>query len=319
MSENFFSNPGEFVGVFDFRDSGYDPPVNLTDRKIGFSTLREYPDNIKFVPAKTKDGAHDTVAILHIVYTHPDESKVNIEPDRVPVFIKVGKFSRYRINHFDYDFTDEDCPSEESLLAMKKSQHPVDLESDEYYFNHDENLFFDNEGNKLSGIELLDSLYQKHCHTVHWLKGIRIQWKLRSQKIFINIFSLFIRSLVWVLAKVFGRTLDSERDAFYYLSGYKRQDMKKLSTESLKLLGYKASKGVILLFSIVVLLFIFLRFIDKEAYKFLKDVFSVNLYSAAFVIVALWIFDDVVPRWLFWLVNRLIKTRTKIHLLKFKL
>jgi len=123
-----FNSTEEFLKLFSIGNgSSYSSPTILTDRKVGFSIRRNYPKDIRYIPPKTKDGKDDTVALIHIVYTHPTESKGEFDSHRVPIMVEIGTHSLYRANHFDYDFNDPDCPTEESLHVSKSTPQPIAL------------------------------------------------------------------------------------------------------------------------------------------------------------------------------------------------
>lgn len=77
---------------------------------------------------------------------------------------------------------------------------------------------------------MLNNIYEEHCNTVHLIKGMKIQWKLRSKDWAINFLSFIIKLNAFILRHIFGRTIDNEKDAFAYIAGYKKEDIKKLST-----------------------------------------------------------------------------------------
>jgi len=309
MNSKLFDNAKDFISLFDLPSTTYNNIIELTDRNIGFSVQRAYPDNISFIPAKTENGNPDTVVIIHVLYSYQKEPQGNIDSNKVPIFIRIGKFSRYRTNHFDYNFKDEDCPTQESLGIMKNSAHPVDLETDEYFYSHGENIFYDKKGTKYSGVQILDKIFKEHCDTVHWFRGLKIRWNLRSNKFAINLTGWIVSIFKFSLYHIFGRTLDTKSDTFSYMTGYKKEDMKKLSTESLDILGYKASKNVIVTFSfIAVVLYIFQYFYGKF-FGFFDKLLSINLYSVSFVILILGIMDDIMPRVIFNFMNLIIRIR----------
>lgn len=318
MDNKLFNNSQEFIRLFNLENSLYDNVTPFKGKEIGFSTQRAYPEDIRFVTAKTKDGKPDTVAIIHIAYAYPAEAGKQISPQKVPIIIRIAKFSRYRTDHLDYNFDDSDCPTEESLRIMKNSPKPIDLETDEYFYNHSDIIFCNENGERFSGIQLLDNIFNQHCDTVHWIKGIKIRWKLRSNQAVISLLSLMASSCRFVLYHIFGRTLDSQRDVFAYIQGYKEEDMKKLSTESLKIFDYKASKNVIVVFSFIILILYVFQYFYPLNNDFLENLFSINLYSVAFVICIIWIMDDILPKWLFKFMNLLIKIRTKLYFKRFK-
>ena len=57
--------------VFNLKKEGpYIEYVAFTDKTIGFSVKREYPDSIRYYSPRTKNGKKDTVALIHIIYAY---------------------------------------------------------------------------------------------------------------------------------------------------------------------------------------------------------------------------------------------------------
>lgn len=74
MDEPHFNNPQELIDAFGIADnSDYTDVTHLTDRKIGFSVQRKYPDDILYIPLVNGNGLPDTVSLIHVVYSHPSE------------------------------------------------------------------------------------------------------------------------------------------------------------------------------------------------------------------------------------------------------
>ena len=130
MNNTYFNSADDLIDAFSFRDDErFEKITSLGNRKVGFSVQKKYPEDIRYRPPKKKGGADDTFALFHVVYTHPDEASVSIEnKDKIPLIITIVPYSRYRGNHFDYNFEDPECPTEKSLEESKASPRPVDLE-----------------------------------------------------------------------------------------------------------------------------------------------------------------------------------------------
>jgi len=63
-----FNSAEEFLRLFNLGNEYlYSLPTTLTDRKVGFSTRRNYPKDIRYIPPKTKEGKDDTVSLVHLV------------------------------------------------------------------------------------------------------------------------------------------------------------------------------------------------------------------------------------------------------------
>jgi hypothetical protein len=99
-----FKTSKEFLGLFDFSDSLYKNVITFSDKQIGFSVKRQYPQDIKFKPAKTLKGDNDTVALIRISYGHPERINAPFNPEKVPIFIDICKYSIYGSNRFGYNY-----------------------------------------------------------------------------------------------------------------------------------------------------------------------------------------------------------------------
>jgi len=98
---------------------------------VGFSVKREYPENIRFKPAKTKSGKDDVIALFKVTYGDPKYTDKPFNPERVPILIIISivRWSIYKNSHFDYCYDDNDCPTAESLILMNSSPAPQNLDS----------------------------------------------------------------------------------------------------------------------------------------------------------------------------------------------
>lgn len=186
--ENAF--PGDLEPFYD--------PRELTDCKVGFSIKRKYPESIRFKPAKTSTGEHDSVAAIWVVYAHNKSDRdVN-----VPVTFRVETLSIYRSKYFDVDFDDPAAPTQNSLEQSNASPQPIGVEfNDDYYFDHENNIFKDKKGRELGGKEILEKVFEIHCNTIHFFKGIKIQAKLLWQSKFVGVLSIIISSFEFLLKK----------------------------------------------------------------------------------------------------------------------
>jgi hypothetical protein len=91
---------------------------------VGFSVQRRYPPNVRFAPAVLRTGEPDTVVLLHVVL---EIDRIDSASSRIPILVRASKFSQYLSNHFDYDFSNNDSPTEESLKASRNSPQPIDI------------------------------------------------------------------------------------------------------------------------------------------------------------------------------------------------
>lgn len=311
MSATPFETTAEFQKHFDLESNKeYFDPIPLTDRKVAFSIKRHYPSNIRYKPAYTKAGKPDNVAAIWVVYTHPSESEKPLNLGRVPVQIHVEKMSLYRSKHLDYDFDDDESPTQDSLEVSASTPKPIGLDySNEFFFDHHRNTFIDENGNSLKGIDLLDRVFTEHCNTVHWLWGLRLRVKRSTKSKLVELISALITLLKFIMKQAFGRTLEERDSISASTRGYKREALKKLGEDSLKVVGYKAAKRVIILFCGVVIVVSLWRYFYGCNGGYLGYVASSNFLSVIHGLFLLWFLDVVIPNLLFLSVNGLIKLR----------
>lgn len=319
MTTPFQSNE-EFINKFDWGGvSQYYDPVIFTDTKVGFSIKRYYPHHIRYKPVLRKDGTPDNVVTIWVSYTHPDETKSDVDLKKVPLRVRVANRSLYRARHFDYDFSDNNCPTEDSVEQSNLTPKPIELEyNNEFFYNHENDNFINESGDVISGVEILDKAFKDHCDTVHRFKGWNLRFKLAAKSVGSGFLGLLINFLKFILKTVFGRTLEN-KDAYTALySGYKKEDLKQLHEDSLNVFGYKASKPVIILFCALVSLFSFIRYLFdiKEGYP--SYIASNSAKSITHGILALWFLDAIIPYLIFYLINIVIKLRFKIMFFKIK-
>lgn len=321
MTIKYLNSATELITAFNLKNNApYEKIVQLGDRKVGFSIQRKYPKDIRYFPPKLKGGEDDAVAIIHVVYEHPEEAIKNTEQgSRIPLIIRVGKYSRYTATHFDYNFDDDNCPTKESIERSKLTPSPIDLDYDnDFFYDHKDNKFYDDKGTSISGMEVLDRVYNDHCDTVHLLKGLKLRFKLKSRSIGISILDVLVNILVKTLSSVFGRTLGESDSMSVYFSGYKRENLKKLSTESLSVFGYSTAKKVILLFCFLTVTAFTCYFLADTKSKYLKTVFSNSFLSVTFSLLIIWVLDEFLPVLLFRFINLIIKIRSSCAFQRFK-
>ena len=321
-SKQPFENTEQFLRIFgSFEETPYKNLTHLTDRKVGFSIIRDYPDDLLFKPITTRDGKADSVALIHIIYVHPEESEKDFVPDRVPVTISITTHSLFLgKGHLDYNYKDADSPTCESVQASKKSVRPIALDSfDEFYFSHDLNQFYDESQNEFTGVEVLNWIYNKHCNTAHRFRGLPTRTKFKSRHMVGVILGKLVDLLSRSLEVMFGRTIKKEERISGFLSGYSRDALILLSEDSINLFGYKAPKRAVVTFATsITLMALVYAFFDSGQRQFLKRIFSNPLFSVSIGIFLLWFVSSIVPRLLFFLLNRCIRLRTRVWFWRLK-
>lgn len=319
----YFADTEEFLAQFgDLTAKEFFDPIFLNDTKVGFSVKRNYPSDIRYKPAVgQKSGKPDNLAALWVIYTHPDESRKKIIESAVPIRIRVANMSLYRIEHGDYDYADKDgdSPSKDSVEASLSTPKPLDLEFiGEYFFDHDRNSFVDRKGTIVSGLDMLDHVFRDHCNTVHWLWGLKLRVKLVAQDKFAGLLGACMMLLVGMLKVLFGRSIEEKDTMAGLYRPYKPEAFKKYDTDSLDVLGYKASKQVVVLFCILVIGASVLRHhlgITNDYWASIERSEFLSLVHGLFLI---WLLDVVIPWLLFGLVNGIIRLRTRTMLINLK-
>ncbi len=315
MSISYFNSAEELITVFNIgSNTPYERIITLNNRKVGFSVQRKYPLDIRYKPPKLKNGEADTVAIIHVVYEHPEEdNKQKESASRIPITITIGPYARYPTTHFGYDYSDNACPTKESIEKSKLTPKPIMLDyTNEFFYDHNNNQFYDDTGQLVSGLAILDKVYKEHCDTVHLLKGLKFGLKIRSLSLGISTLDILERFLTKTLVCVFGRTLDNSKSSAAYWSGYKKENLKRLSTETLTIFGYSTARRVIILFCLLAVLVFTFCFFAGVKYKYLKTVIENPFLFLVFSIITIWLLDVVIPVLLFHIIDVIIKIRGKL-------
>jgi len=289
-------------------------------RDVGFSVQRPYPMKSRYSPPVTKDGTPDSYAMIKVMYEPKRIS--NTSPKLVPISARVCEFPRYIAKHWDYDFNDKHCPTEESIRDSKNTPKPIELSAfDQYYYDHERDVFLDVDGKEMRGIDIIDALYDSHIATVDKLSGMVLRWKIawRDKK----------GSLCEVLCAVFkrllkvacGRTLAPDETQRGIDDDYRPEDVKLLITERIDVFGYKASKNVVVIYSSFLLLgYTILHFSGKK-WGWLSGIKENGLLAFAFSILCIVFLDDILPMILLWLINATNRRSWKLLLtgVKFKI
>lgn len=319
----FFENTDEFLSQFgNLTDTGFYDPVHLKDTKVGFSIKRNYPNDIRYKPALgQKNKKPDNIAALWVVYTHPSTTRRTLSESAVPLRIRIANMSLYRTKHWDYDYDDieGDSPSRDSVEASAATPKPIDLEyPDEYFFNHSRNCFIDRKGRTVTGPEILERVFKDHCRTVHFLWGVRLRVKLLAQNKFAGLLGALTSVLVWSLKNFFGRSIEDDDSSAGIFRTYKPEALKKYDVDSLDVLGYKASKQVVVLFCILAIAASYYRYVSGITGDYWSGVGGSEFLSLAHGLFFIWLLDIVVPWILFWIINGTIWLRTAVLFMKLK-
>lgn len=316
----YLEGPEQLKRIFglDKLTNKYIEYIAFKDTKVGFSVKREYPPTIRFIPPKTIDGKSDVLALFHIVYNEPADSKKE-KTRKVPIFLSVTPFSRYLSSHWDYNYDDKDCPTEDSVQKSKTTPKPIGLESfDEYVYDHGSNTLRDSKNKELTGEQILDNLFNTHCNTIHLFKGLALRWKMGYRDRVVKLCDFLVQIGKWMLKALFGRTFEP-KDAFSgSLKIYLKEDMKLLKTESIDVYGYKASKNVIITFASLVLVSYIVAYKLSIRSELIHNMMSNNLVMICFALFFLWLLDHVLPFVFLKMINGLIRLKVWLAFMKLK-
>jgi hypothetical protein len=237
-----------YVDAFDIhKDKLYEEFIPFKDGKVGFSIKRPYPEDIQFRPPRKKDGTPDTLAMIRLLYNPRNLSESELDLTKVPIWIDIGKHSKYQYDHFGFNFEDDNCPTEESLAASQASPHPVALiYTDDFFFDHRAGDFFDKKGKHYSGLQVLQSVFEEHCNTTR--ESRRRLWRSVARVGFLC--ESLIAFFEYILRVSFRKRFDRARNPF---TPYKKDDVVLLEAESLQIFGYKTTKNVVVTYAALVL------------------------------------------------------------------
>lgn len=311
---DFFTSSKDFMNIFNLsKDPCYENSVEFP-KEIGFSVQREYPKTSKFSPPVKEDGKPDTYALIRIKY-NVNEQKNNCVPISANVFI----YGRYISTHHDYNFDDPECPTEESVLASKRTPQPIELSFEgDYCYDHTLDAFIDKKGKKLEGINILNFIYESHIATVDKLKGIILRLKMGSANKGATFCGLMKEFFKWCLKAICGRTIASSNSSRGLWVEYKQEDLKLLQTERINVFGYNASKNIIITLCVLLIGSYLIFYNTAWSLIWLKNIMENTLLSFAFVVLSISILDHILPKIFFYLVNLMIRLELRLAMMRFK-
>lgn len=166
-----FTSSDEFLKSFgNIEEHGFINSIFLTDAKIGFSVQKHYPQDIRFKPAIGQASKKpDDLSIMWVVFGDKNQNERTGSSGLIKLTIRIATMSTYRSQYWDYDFNDNerDCPSKESLEASLATPRPLELDfEDDYFYNIEKKYFVDKHGTEISGIDMLEEVFKKHCKTL---------------------------------------------------------------------------------------------------------------------------------------------------------
>jgi hypothetical protein len=296
-------NQDNFIQLF-----GLDNPeslINWNDSSaVGFSVLKEYPDNIQFIPVKDRSGLNDSVCLIKIGYLIK-----NINTDEVALLISASKGSKYLFEHHFYDFNNSSGPTKESVLASERSKQPADLEEySRFVFKISEGKFWDTEKNQyVSGSDLIEYIWHLHLKSITYLP---FRSKLKFKKVAFRLRD-YIFPILKSILKLIGWEINVGKDDF--LIGFTKPysfktHMRKEESEKIVFLGIpvpKASTFIVMFFILTSLITKF--YLNEDILRITdfikKEIGDHQIFQLAFVIVVIYSVDFILPRIFVYLLN----------------
>lgn len=314
VSEKFTSSEA-FKAAFGLDAAPEFIDCTVFGKDIGFSVQRPYPETSRFKPPVKRDGKPDAVALIGVVY-EPERADAK-KPALVPVSAKISVYSKYTSKHFDYDFDDPECPTEESVLRSKETPRPVDLSAiDQYFYDHEKECFRNSKGELIAGVEIIRGLYDQHLATVDKFRGMVFRWTLASLGKASRFTEPLEKLLAWLLKALCGRSLEPEDIMRGIFHPYWPEDMKLLKTESIDVFGYRASKNVIATFCGLLLLLFTICRVAGHTPAWIKVIADNTFLGFAACILAIAVLDHLLPKVIFRLINVIIGWRLNLMIVR---
>ena len=317
-----FTTTKELLDAFgDVGSNSFYDEIHLKDTSVGFSIKKKYPEDIRYKPPVRQDNNEpDVVAALWVVYLAPKQGDQDTDLNKVPVRIRISALSQYLAKHFDYDFSDkaEGSPSKESLEFSLSTPTPIELSFENtYFYNHQLGCLIDEHGDSVTGAEVLESVFQTHCDTVHYIKGLSVRVKLAWQAMPVGLISVTVQVITSLLKLGFGRTLESNESLAGLYKPYPQEAVKKLDQDTIEILGYKAAKPVIIIFCLIVMLIGTYCYNHQSSENYLTWLLEQDFLLVSHGIFLIWALDVLIPKLIFLSINGLIRLKSNIIFFKF--
>jgi len=283
-------NTEELISLFNLSNDYYEQIILKDKGIIGFSIKRQYPSNISYKPLVNKEGNPITCALFHIILDKNNDS-TSIK-DRL--ILSVTHFNKYLENHYDYDFTNDESPTEEAVRLNKNIEKPINLENNDSFF-YDRNLqaIVNEKGKPVKGDEILKELFEKHCQTVHPLKGLLLRAKIKTGSSLAKYYDRLEDIVEFLLLIIWDREIIRDKSTFF--GKLMPASLKLLNIDSINIFGYKVSKKIAVLFSFSVLFFFTVFYLFNVRSEYIKIIFTNGLLAVCFIFASLFILDTIFP------------------------
>lgn len=210
-----------FFDLFDLQTSQYIRKYiwGASNDEVGFGIIKPYPKNKYFTPAKKLNSENDSAILLKaFLYKHPETQE-----GKYLVGTSISKISLYQIDkniHFqrDFDYTDPDCPTKESVELSLKGQQPVSLEEmDKFELDVATNTFYDLKKKKsVDARDVINHIYNEHIASYSSIRGRKLKAKVWLNGALLKITQNVGEPLIWIIPSISGRKIKNDFHNLFY-------------------------------------------------------------------------------------------------------
>ncbi|HOA06647.1 MAG TPA: hypothetical protein PLE16_08290 [Spirochaetota bacterium] len=291
-----------FAKLFDLIRNGYTKPVILQDVSTGFSTCREYSNEIL---NKLKISNNKKYISLIKIWLKND-----CKEELQPVLVNIT-FNLFEDKYYKADYAD----------IRKLSFKPIDIEVDNLYFYDINNNTFLKNNKSISPLKILEESFNCHIKTTKTIAGFILRHRIKFRRFVANIFLLKAKFLIFMLYIIAGE----EYEYTLMLSNfqnmlYSKKDQKEKSNNkhTLKIFEYTSSAWSIttycMLHLIIYVLFACFDYKPKPAKYMIENNFLLIMYSIATIVF----WDKLLPKIFKSMIKKCVNMYYKIILKKLK-
>lgn len=319
-------------------------PITEGDKRIpfipddsgrGFSIVRGFNGKTKFKPALNASGEEDDVVLIRTGFYFN-----RVSDGKVPLVIDVSKASRYQLDAGPLALREDInplAPTKESRIISNKSPQVIDLtEESRFILDLKTYKVFDTKDKKnLELSKVFDYIYDLFLSTAGWKGFISLKPKLLFSKVMDNLLRVTLIGL-WDTLSVLGRKIKKdttfgsssfpvERESFFFWHSQSVFGFSDsvVSDSNVSLLGseYKVSKSMVVILSILILALFYFSFrkgATSPFLSFLSSGLDNNLFVLSVIVILYFIIDQILPRIVIFLMNKLIKLRNYFATKRYK-
>lgn len=302
----------DFLNLFDITNTGFYDPVLLRDMNFGFSIKRKYPANILFKPAVDANGETAQVAVQWVTL----RENIKADDGKILLHIRISTFGLIHWTDSEYD----------DIYDAAENNTPKPLElvyNNDYYFDTHSHIITDKRGQIVTGIQVLNTVFENHCDTSRTMSWANLELKLkRLQRDSVDkVFLAAIFIVKNLIELVFRRHINGEVYNIDYSTDLEEtlQTLPPPEGDEVTFYKWKTHKATIVLFSLIVVLTTFGRYLSIWEGKYFLLISKNNLVLAAHVVLLFSILEFLPSRVLHPFLLFLIKKRRKKYFATFNL